>query len=59
MELGGDEGILKLIDILEKSGSGTIAQAYFDCGHPKLVDAAINWADANGYRLETECSNCS
>jgi hypothetical protein len=58
MELGGDEGILKLIDILEKSGNSMMAQAYFDCGHPGLMDAARSWADADGYRLETECSNC-
>jgi hypothetical protein len=54
IELGGDDIVPEMIDVLENNGTGLIAQAYYDSGHKQLMETAGNWADGHGYRLAIE-----
>ncbi len=49
--LGREEYVPKLIEVLWKRGSRNLAEAYLNCGHDKLADAASKWAVANGYMV--------
>jgi len=47
--LGKEEVIQPLIEILEKKGTKSIAEAYLNCGRGELRDAARGWASRHGY----------
>jgi HEAT repeat protein len=47
--LGNEEMIPLLMDKLNVKGSKTMAEAYLNCGHPELMNAARDWAQRHGY----------
>lgn len=49
--LGREEYVPKLIEVLWERDSSKLAEAYLNCGHDKLAEAARKWALANGYMV--------
>ncbi|HOY10399.1 MAG TPA: HEAT repeat domain-containing protein, partial [Candidatus Omnitrophota bacterium] len=49
--LGREEYVPKLIEVLWERDSSKLAEAYLNCGHDKLAEAASKWALANGYMV--------
>ena len=47
--IGKEEIIPVLIDMLNKKGTETMAEAFLNCGHDKLEAAGRHWASVNGY----------
>ncbi len=41
-----------LIRALNADGNSKMAEAFLNCGNPQLADAAMNWAQDHGYRIE-------
>jgi hypothetical protein len=53
MGLGQEDGVDVLINILDNHGTKKIAEMYLNCGHPRLADAAGDWAFRHGYAMFT------
>ncbi|MCU4137432.1 MAG: hypothetical protein MW689_001003 [Thermodesulfobacteria bacterium] len=49
--LGKEEIIPVLIEKLNQKGTADMAEAYLNCGHEKLHDAAVDWAYRHGYSI--------
>lgn len=49
--IGNEEIIPILIEKLNKEGTKPMAEAYLNCGHPKLGNAAREWAAKHGYTV--------
>ena len=49
--IGKEEILPVLIDKLDSEGNKTMAEAFLNCGHPELRNAAVEWADRHGYRI--------
>ena len=49
--LGKEEIIPVLIEKLNQKGTAGTAEAYLNCGHEKLYDAAVDWAHRHGYTI--------
>lgn len=50
--VGNNEIITELIDGLDNNGNKVMAEAYLNCGHSELVDAAMSWAKRHGYNIQ-------
>ncbi|MBM3240142.1 hypothetical protein FJZ31_27980 [Candidatus Poribacteria bacterium] len=48
----GTEGLL--IFVLQRYGSETMAEDFFNCGNSKLAEAARRWAERHGYSIPSE-----
>ncbi|HHT9109043.1 MAG TPA: HEAT repeat domain-containing protein, partial [Candidatus Wunengus sp. YC64] len=55
--IGKEEIIPELIEKLNTKGGKTMAEAYLNCGHPELAEAAREWARRNGYSISTGSGN--
>ncbi len=51
--IGKEEIIPVLIRKLYQEGTKEMAEAYLNCGHKKLYEAAENWAYQHGYRVSS------
>lgn len=49
--IGKEEILSDLIKALHRRGDKTMAEAYLNCGHAKLSDAARKWASLHGYDI--------
>lgn len=50
--IGKEEIIPVLINNLNSNGNKTMAEAYLNCGHPELANAAQKWAETHGYTIK-------
>jgi HEAT repeat protein len=50
--IGKAEIVPLLVEKLNATGTGTMAEAYLNCGNPKLQKAARNWAEKRGYKIK-------
>jgi len=53
IRLGKDDVLPDLVSILDKKGSLSMANAYLRSGNDVLNSAAVKWAKANGYVVES------
>jgi HEAT repeat protein len=49
---GKEEIIPEIILKLNTKGNEIMAEAYLNCGHPKLTEAAKDWAEKHGYSIK-------
>lgn len=50
--IGNTDILPILIEVLDTKGTKTMAEAYLNCRHPELENAARAWARKHGYRVE-------
>lgn len=50
--IGIDNIMPVLISKLNRIGDKTMAEAYLNCGHDKLIKAANEWAEKHGYIIK-------
>ena len=55
--IGKEEIIPELIEKLNTKGGKTMAEAYLNCGHSGLANAAKDWARRHGYSISTGSGN--
>ncbi len=55
--IGKEEIIPELIEKLNTVGNKTTAEAYLNCGHSGLANAAKEWAWRHGYSISTGSGN--
>ena len=55
--IGKEEIIPELIEKLNTKGGKTVAEAYLDCGHSGLAEAASDWASRHSYSISTGSGN--
>jgi len=55
--IGKEEGITDLTQVLQNHGNKQLAEAYLNCGHPKLRQAAERWAAEHSYTIYTNPGN--
>ena len=51
IEMADETAIPHLIKGLERAGDRDVAQAFLNCGHEKLANAARAWASRQGYEI--------
>ena len=51
--IGKEEIIPKLIETLNEKGDKAMAEAYLNCGHSGLAEAAREWVSSHGYSIST------
>lgn len=52
MGLGDESMISKMSHVLNSQEDKDLAVAFLNCGHPRLIAAAEDWANARGYEIE-------